>query len=62
MFRCLEDFQKRQNKEEVLNRRQAKKKMEVPCDAETPTKLKKIEVEIEEKQSKNVSEIGEFMQ
>lgn len=57
MFRYLEDLQKQQNKEEVLNRRQAKKRTETPAEAETPTKLKRVEVEIEEKE-KSASEIG----
>ncbi|KAF5303343.1 hypothetical protein FQR65_LT08256 [Abscondita terminalis] len=57
MFRYLEDLQKHQNKEEVLNRRQAKKRIETTTETETPTKLKRVEVEIEEKE-KNASEIG----
>lgn len=59
MFRYLEELQKRQNKEEVLNRRQAKKRLEIPAEAETPTKLKRVEVEIEEKE-KSATEIGKF--
>ncbi|KAK4876964.1 hypothetical protein RN001_009470 [Aquatica leii] len=57
MFRYLEDLQKHQNKDEVLNRRQAKKRIETTTETETPTKLKRVEVEIEEKE-KNASEIG----
>ncbi|KAK5642427.1 hypothetical protein RI129_008594 [Pyrocoelia pectoralis] len=56
MFQYLEDLQKNQNKEEVLNRRQAKKRSEISTEPETPTKLKRIEVEIEEK-DKNILEI-----
>ncbi|XP_031347480.1 protein phosphatase 1 regulatory subunit 12A-like isoform X3 [Photinus pyralis] len=57
MFQYLEDLQKNQNKEEVLNRRQAKKRSEISAEPETPTKLKRIEVEIEEKE-KDILEIG----
>ncbi|KAF5304118.1 hypothetical protein FQA39_LY01903 [Lamprigera yunnana] len=57
MFRYLEELQKHQNKEEVINRRQAKKRNEIPTETETPTKLKRVEVEIEEKE-KNSSDIG----
>ncbi|KAB0791643.1 hypothetical protein PPYR_03443 [Photinus pyralis] len=56
MFQYLEDLQKNQNKEEVLNRRQAKKRSEISAEPETPTKLKRIEVEIEEKE-KDILEI-----
>ncbi|XP_049819408.1 protein phosphatase 1 regulatory subunit 12A-like isoform X2 [Aethina tumida] len=47
MFRFLEELKKKQNADEVMNRRQAKKRAETRAsDAETPTKLKKVEVEI----------------
>lgn len=58
MFRHLEELKKRQNKEEVLNRRQAKKRTEIKVEADTPTKLKRVEVEIEEKDKTNSENIG----
>ncbi|XP_025836907.1 protein phosphatase 1 regulatory subunit 12A isoform X2 [Agrilus planipennis] len=50
MFRFLDDLKKRQNKEEVLQRRQAKKRAEMQdkVETETPSKVKKVEVAIEE--------------
>lgn len=55
MFRHLEDLKKRQNKEELVNKKQAKKRAEAKgrkedteAEAETtPTKVKRVEVEIE---------------
>ncbi|KAK9891463.1 hypothetical protein WA026_014695 [Henosepilachna vigintioctopunctata] len=47
----LEDLKKKQNKEDVMLRRQAKKRVEAKdriIEAETPSKVKKIEVEIKE--------------
>lgn len=61
MCRYLEDLKKKQNKEEVLNRRQAKKRTELadrPAEAETPNKLKKVEVEIAGKNDKISDNIG----
>lgn len=59
----LEDLKKKQNKEEVAKRRQAKRRTEVPeraAEAETPIKLKKVEVEIEGKEVKHSENIGEY--
>lgn len=52
MFRHLEDLKKRQNKEELLNKKQAKKRAEAKsrqpeAEIETPPKVKRVEVEIE---------------
>lgn len=61
MCRYLEDLKKKQNKEDVLNRRQAKKRTEIPdrpAEAETPNKLKKVEVEIGGKIDKINDNIG----
>lgn len=62
MFKYLLDLRDRQNKEEV-NIRKAKKRSEVQdtaLDTETPSKVKRVEVEIE-KEEKNVDEnIGEL--
>lgn len=60
----LEDLKKKQNKEEVAKRRQAKRRTEVPerpAEAETPIKLKKVEVEIEGKEVKHSENIGEYI-
>ncbi|XP_044270883.1 protein phosphatase 1 regulatory subunit 12B isoform X5 [Tribolium madens] len=59
MLKFLEDLKKKQNKEDVLNRRQAKKRAEIQdrtIEIETPSKVKKVEVEIEkeEKQDDNI--------
>lgn len=54
MYRYLLDLRERQNKEEV-NKRQAKKRLETQdrvLDAETPTKVKRVELEIENKEEK----------
>lgn len=62
MCRYLEDLKKKQNKEEVANRRQAKRRTEVPdrsADAETPNKVKKVEVEIGGHEGKHNENIGE---
>lgn len=62
MCRYLEDLKKKQNKEE-LNRRQAKKRTEIPdrpAEAETPNKLKKVEVEIGGKTDKISDNIGKY--
>lgn len=58
MFRHLEELKKRQNKEDILTRRQAKKRAEIKVEADTPTKLKRVEVEIEEKDKTNAENIG----
>lgn len=52
MFRLLEDLKKRQNKEELLSKKQAKKRAEAKsrqpeAEIETPPKVKRVEVEIE---------------
>lgn len=50
MYKFLEELKQKQNKEEVMNRRQAKMKLEVldkNADNETPSKVKKVELEIE---------------
>ncbi|XP_015833003.1 protein phosphatase 1 regulatory subunit 12B isoform X2 [Tribolium castaneum] len=50
MLKVLEDLKKKQNKEDVLNRRQAKKRAEIQdrtIETETPSKVKKVEVEAE---------------
>jgi protein phosphatase 1 regulatory subunit 12A len=60
MLKFLEDLKKKQNKEEVLNRRQAKKRAEVQdrtIETETPIKVKKVEVEIVEKEEKEEDNI-----
>lgn len=62
MYNYLCELKKKQNKQEVINRRQAKKRAEVQdrhVDVETPTKLKRVEVEIEGKVEKENS-VGEF--
>ncbi|KAJ8983841.1 hypothetical protein NQ317_016446 [Molorchus minor] len=61
MLSYLEDLKKKQDKDEVMNRRQAKKRIEThnrPTEAETPSKVKKVEVEIstEEKNETKVSD------
>lgn len=64
MSRYLEDLKKKQNKEEVLNRRQAKKRTEVLdrlAETETPNKVKKVEVEIAGKNDKQNENIGEYI-
>lgn len=64
MLKFLEDLKKKQNKEEVLNRRQAKKRAEVQdrtIETETPIKVKKVEVEIVEKEEKEEDNIGELV-
>lgn len=65
MYRYLADLKSRQNKEEV-NKRQAKKRMETqdrPIEAETPTKVKRVEVEIENKEEKIEDHaIGNYIQ
>jgi protein phosphatase 1 regulatory subunit 12A len=60
MLKFLEDLKKKQNKEEVLNRRQAKKRAEVQdrtIETETPIKVKKVEVEIVEKEEREEDNI-----
>lgn len=55
MYKFLLDLKARQNKEEV-NKRQAKKRTEGQnrtLDAETPTKVKRVELEIENKEEKS---------
>lgn len=48
MYRLLEDLKKRQNKEELLNKKQAKKRTETrEPEIESPPKVKRVEVEIE---------------
>lgn len=52
MFRHLEEIKKHQNKEELLNKKQAKKRAEAKGrqpepEPETPSKVKRVEVEIE---------------
>lgn len=62
MLKILEDLKKKQNKEDVLNRRQAKKRAEIEnrtIETETPNKVKKVEVEIAEKEEKD-DNIGMF--
>lgn len=45
MISYLENLRDKQNKEEVLWRRhQAKKRLEIPPEPETPVKVKKIEI------------------
>lgn len=45
MISYLENLKDKQNKEEVFMRRhQAKKRLEVPPEPETPVKVKKIEI------------------
>lgn len=64
MFRHLEDLKKRQNKEELLQKKQNRKRAEAKGrhpepEPETPTKVKRVEVEIEgrenEKQQQNTT-------
>ncbi|VEN35591.1 unnamed protein product, partial [Callosobruchus maculatus] len=65
MLPYLEELRKQQNKEEVYNRRQAKKRAEVrSIESETPSKVKKVEapqnneeVEVPEPQVEDVEEI-----
>nr|CAH7741538.1 unnamed protein product [Callosobruchus chinensis] len=65
MLPYLEELRKQQNKEEVYNRRQAKKRAEVrSIESETPSKVKKVEapqkneeVEVPEEQAEDVEEI-----
>ncbi|XP_072394404.1 protein phosphatase 1 regulatory subunit 12B isoform X2 [Diabrotica undecimpunctata] len=48
MLSTLEDLRKKQNKEEVFNRRMAKKRADINdrnLESETPTKVKKVELE-----------------
>ncbi|RZC37193.1 protein phosphatase 1 regulatory subunit 12B-like, partial [Asbolus verrucosus] len=55
MLKFLEDLKRKQNKEDVLNRRQAKKRAEAQdrtIETETPSKVKKVELEIAEKEEK----------
>lgn len=61
----LEELKKRQNKEELLNKKQAKKRAENKTrqlEDETPPKVKRVEVEIENQElSKDTnSTVGEF--
>lgn len=61
IFRYLEDLKQKQNNEEVLRRRQAKKRAEVQdrtIETETPSKVKKVE---EEKDKKIDDKIGEWV-
>lgn len=56
MFRHLEEIKKQQNKEELLNKKQIKKRAEAKgrqpdAEPETPSKVKKVEVEIEEQEN-----------
>lgn len=45
MISYLENLRDKQNKEEVFMRRhQAKKRLEIPPEPETPVKVKKIEI------------------
>lgn len=63
MCNFLETLKKKQNKEELAKRRQAKRRTEVPerpTEAETPIKLKKVEVEIEGKETKHNENIGKY--
>lgn len=63
MYNYLSELKRKQNKQEVLNRRQAKKRVELPdrhVDVETPTKLKRIEVEIEVKEDDKENSIGKL--
>lgn len=65
MVSYLGDLRKKQNKEEVLIRRQAaKKRTEVQdrqLEAETPSKLKKVELEITESENiKHNENIGKL--
>lgn len=63
MYKYLNELKKRQNKEEVMNRRQAEKRAEMQdrhTDAETPTKVKRVELEIEAKDEKKEESIGKF--
>lgn len=63
MYKYLNDLKKRQNKEDVVNRRQAKKRAEMQdrhMDAETPTKVKRVDVEIEAKDEKKEENVGKF--
>ncbi|CAG9833093.1 unnamed protein product [Diabrotica balteata] len=65
MLSTLEDLRKKQNKEEVFNRRMAKKRADINdrnLESETPTKVKKVELEgtkvirnIEKKNNLNVN-------
>lgn len=62
MFRHLEDLKKRQNKEDLLNKKQAKKRAEAKArqpesEIETPSKVKRVEVEIDDDLEKEVNVI-----
>nr|CAI5849979.1 unnamed protein product [Callosobruchus analis] len=65
MLPYLEELRKQQNKEEVYNRRQAKKRAEVrSIESETPSKVKKVEaspnneeVAVSEQQAQDVKEV-----
>ncbi|CAH1955983.1 unnamed protein product [Acanthoscelides obtectus] len=65
MLPYLEELRKQQNKEEVYNRRQAKKRAEVrSIESETPSKVKKVEappskedVEVQDEHVEDVEEI-----
>lgn len=63
MLKFLEDLKKKQNKEDVINRRQAKKRVEVrdrTIETETPSKVKKVELEISEKEVKDDENVGTY--
>lgn len=66
MISYLSDLRKKQNKEEVITRRQAaKKRTEVQdrqLEAETPSKVKKVELEITESEDiKHSENIGKCL-
>ena len=61
MLKFLEDLKDKQNKEDVLNRRQAKKRVELQdrtTETETPSKVKKVEVEVNKEEKED--NIGKF--
>lgn len=63
MLKFLEDLKKKQNKEDVINRRQAKKRVEArdrTIETETPSKVKKVELEISEKEVKEDENVGTY--
>ncbi|XP_063909989.1 protein phosphatase 1 regulatory subunit 12B isoform X4 [Zophobas morio] len=56
MLKFLEDLKDKQNKEDVLNRRQAKKRVELQdrtTETETPSKVKKVEVEVNKEEKED---------
>lgn len=62
MLPFVEELRKKQNKEEVFNRRMAKKRVDVNdrnLESETPSKVKKVDIG-SENESKVIENTGEF--